>query len=267
MISTNSSHIIIINKEGKFLLLKRSPNDEWCPNLWSIPGGRREEGETLFQNICREVKEETGLTVFPKFIRFLSEISEKLDHIFFATNKFEGKVSLDKENSEWNWFSLKNLIDKECVPNLREEIKEGLRIMSEKIKIVVSESQSSNKVGLKGSHKGLDYNDMTSDRFDGPRKPSDRRNAKRMASKTQRRKAKSDIATQMSQHTDEVDEDLLPGGIGDSVKPTDFNVYSILNGLKVEMEHTDDLDIALEIVLDHLTEDKDYYTKLKQVER
>lgn len=37
-------------------------------------------------------------------------------------------------------------------------------------------------------------------------------------------------------------------------------------GIKVEMEHTDDLSIAAEIAKDHLTEDPDYYTKLKKIE-
>jgi hypothetical protein len=37
-------------------------------------------------------------------------------------------------------------------------------------------------------------------------------------------------------------------------------------GLKVELEHTDDKSIAKEIVLDHLSEDPHYYTKLKKIE-
>ena len=37
-------------------------------------------------------------------------------------------------------------------------------------------------------------------------------------------------------------------------------------GLKVEMEHTDDKDKAMEITLDHLWEDPSYYTKLKKME-
>ena len=36
-------------------------------------------------------------------------------------------------------------------------------------------------------------------------------------------------------------------------------------GIGVEMEHTDDREIAKEITLDHLYEDPDYYTKLKGI--
>ncbi len=38
-------------------------------------------------------------------------------------------------------------------------------------------------------------------------------------------------------------------------------------GLRVEMEHTDDKDMAREISLDHLTEIADYYSRLKKMER
>ena len=37
-------------------------------------------------------------------------------------------------------------------------------------------------------------------------------------------------------------------------------------GMKVEMEHTDDKRIALEIAMDHLVEDSKYYSKLATIE-
>lgn len=44
---------------------------------------------------------------------------------------------------------------------------------------------------------------------------------------------------------------------------TKFSLKQILLGLKTETQHTKDLQIALKITLDHLTEDPQYYTKLK----
>lgn len=49
------------------------------------------------------------------------------------------------------------------------------------------------KIGLKNSHRGLDYGDMTSDVSDGPRKSKDRKKAKRFAAKRNRRKGKEYI--------------------------------------------------------------------------
>lgn len=37
----------------------------WRSDTWELPGGQVEEGEALDQAICREIKEETGLTVKP----------------------------------------------------------------------------------------------------------------------------------------------------------------------------------------------------------
>lgn len=57
-------------------------------------------------------------------------------------------------------------------------------------------------------------------------------------------------------------EDKLPGGLGDKLSKEDVDQKEYGMGLKVEMEHTDDENIASEIVLDHLAEDPKYYSKL-----
>jgi len=53
----------------------------------------------------------------------------------------------------------------------------------------------------------------------------------------------------------------LMGGRADGKKPSDFDPKSIEVGKKIEMEHTDDPDIAEEIATDHLEEHKFYYDK------
>ena len=61
-------------------------------------------------------------------------------------------------------------------------------------------------------------------------------------------------------------ENLLVGGAGDKKKPSDFPKDVVEHAIKHEMEHTNDRRIAEEIAVDHLTEDVDYYKKLKKVE-
>lgn len=61
--------------------------------------------------------------------------------------------------------------------------------------------------------------------------------------------------------------DKIPGGLGDKKKPSDFDQKQLAKGMKVEMEHTDDEDLAREIAMDHLTEDPHYYTKLETIEK
>lgn len=62
-------------------------------------------------------------------------------------------------------------------------------------------------------------------------------------------------------------KDKIPGGLADKKKPADFNASALKQGKKVESEHTSDKAIAQEIAMDHLTEDKKYYQKLKEVEK
>jgi hypothetical protein len=54
----------------------------------------------------------------------------------------------------------------------------------------------------------------------------------------------------------------LPGGVGDKSTTDQVNPTQLSIGIQIEMEHTNDLDIAKEIAMDHLTEDPEYYTKL-----
>lgn len=61
-------------------------------------------------------------------------------------------------------------------------------------------------------------------------------------------------------------EDALSGGKADEKHPTDFPIDALVKGMGVEKEHTDDKDLALEIVMDHLSEREDYYDMLKKVE-
>lgn len=62
-------------------------------------------------------------------------------------------------------------------------------------------------------------------------------------------------------------KDHLPGGLADKRKPSDFRSAALSQGQRVEGEHTTDATLAKEIAMDHLTEDKSYYTKLEQVEK
>jgi Protein of unknown function (DUF5661) len=61
-------------------------------------------------------------------------------------------------------------------------------------------------------------------------------------------------------------KDRIPGGLADKKKPSDFDPRALRQGVKVEMEHTSDPEVASEIARDHLVEDKKYYDKLKVME-
>ena len=62
-------------------------------------------------------------------------------------------------------------------------------------------------------------------------------------------------------------KDIIPGGLADKKHPSDFDSEALKKGLKVELEHTTDPHIAVEIAMDHLTEDPAYYDKLAKMEK
>lgn len=75
----------------------------------------------------------------------------------------------------------------------------------------------------------------------------------------------------------EVKEEKLKGGKADKLNVDDLakkhevskdEMYNkIVDGIKEEMEHTDEINVAKEIAMDHLFQDLNYYDKLKKVEK
>lgn len=65
---------------------------------------------------------------------------------------------------------------------------------------------------------------------------------------------------------DELEKDLISGGLADKKSDNLFDPKQLAIGIQVELEHTDDFEIAKEIAKDHLTEDPYYYNKLKEME-
>lgn len=50
-------------------------------------------------------------------------------------------------------------------------------------------------------------------------------------------------------------------------KASDFNKTQLNKGIKVEMDHTKDKNVAKQIAMDHLTESPDYYKELEKMEK
>jgi len=74
------------------------------------------------------------------------------------------------------------------------------------------------------------------------------------------------MLTKMSEVPKKQTEDKLKGGLADNKPASDFDPDQMEMGKKVELEHTDDPQLAEEIAKDHLDEIKDYYTRLNKME-
>jgi uncharacterized protein DUF5661 len=58
-------------------------------------------------------------------------------------------------------------------------------------------------------------------------------------------------------------DSILPDGKSRGHAPSEFDPEQLAVGTTVELEHTKVPEIAMRIAMDHLTEDPDYYRKLR----
>ncbi len=54
---------VVARPDGTFLITKRVMTKAWAPGWWEVSGGAAQAGESSYDAVLREVKEETGLDV------------------------------------------------------------------------------------------------------------------------------------------------------------------------------------------------------------
>lgn len=120
--------VFLRNHEGKYLLLKRSP--ERYPeikNNWDIPGGRIVPGTSLLANLQREVLEETGLTILQKpELLDAQDILKAEKHIVRLTflASADGEPILAGEDIEARWCTLEEIKNNQRLDEFTREILE-----------------------------------------------------------------------------------------------------------------------------------------------
>ena len=85
-------HVWLRNREGKFLLTKRSPNKGF-PNMWETTGGSALSGDDSLTAALREVQEETGLTLDPSLGTII--VSQRREDSFLDVWLFQQDCALE----------------------------------------------------------------------------------------------------------------------------------------------------------------------------
>lgn len=106
--------VLLSNTEGKYLLLERNP--EKYPDvaeLWDLVGGRIDLGKGLFDNLKREVFEETGLLlhVEPRLVGAQDIFTPTGKHVVRLTylGKIDGEPKVQDEHVAYKWFTLQEI--------------------------------------------------------------------------------------------------------------------------------------------------------------
>ena len=96
---------IIFDEQGRVLLCHRRDHD-----LWNLPGGALEAGESPLDGLKREVKEETGLIV--EIFKLLGVYTKPVnnDIVFaFICNVTGGKIILNDEADRVEYFEIEKI--------------------------------------------------------------------------------------------------------------------------------------------------------------
>jgi len=112
----------IFDEQNRILLCHRLDYD-----LWNLPGGTMELGESPWECVIREVREETGLNVEIIRLAGIYNKPEKSELVFsFVCRVVGGKISLNEEADKIEYFSIKD-IPQNTSPKQLERIKDAIK--------------------------------------------------------------------------------------------------------------------------------------------
>lgn len=110
--------IAIMMRDGKILTGYRNyTKDKWKDiSVWTVPGGRCDNGEMIEDALRREVAEEVGITDF-EIVDFIGETAGAQEGdilpIFFCTTEEEARLMEPEKFSEWRWITTDEYINGE----------------------------------------------------------------------------------------------------------------------------------------------------------
>ena len=110
---------VVRDPAGRLLLVRRG--HEPSAGLWSVPGGRVEDGETPSEAAAREVLEETGLLVAVGRLLASVHVGDYLVHDF-AAEVVGGTLAAGDDASDARWCSLDEVALLPLTPGLLDEL-------------------------------------------------------------------------------------------------------------------------------------------------
>lgn len=96
---------IILDERGRILLCHRTDKD-----LWNLPGGQIEAGESPWQGVLREIKEEACVDAkVEKLVGVYYKTKDEEISFLFLCNIVGGELALTNEADKIEYFDLNNI--------------------------------------------------------------------------------------------------------------------------------------------------------------
>ncbi len=147
--------VVIFNREGKVLLLKRARSKR-NGGRWEVPGGSLRYGESPRRGALRELREETGFKLTPLDLRPVDTFGviypemrvEFIIPLYTAVvDNGMDPVIRPEEHDDWGWFTIEQIKEME----LRDETMKGAYIMVKAAKRLLE----SLKLGENGGNRNI----------------------------------------------------------------------------------------------------------------
>jgi 8-oxo-dGTP pyrophosphatase MutT (NUDIX family) len=124
-INREVASVLIYDSAGYLLMGRKKDNSAVFADDWHLPGGGREEGETLLETAIREISEEVGLRITAQQLESVNkgaptgESDKTLSngervHCHMSFNRFKVQLTesrhtiqlaVDGELTNWRWFA------------------------------------------------------------------------------------------------------------------------------------------------------------------
>jgi len=117
---------LLLVKSEKVLLLRRF-NTGWRNGEYTLPAGHVDGGESIRSEVCREAKEEIGITIKPSDLQFAHVMHQRDNHeyidFYFVAKTWDGepKNCEPEKCDNLRWVPLNDLPDN-VIPNVKQAL-------------------------------------------------------------------------------------------------------------------------------------------------
>ena len=117
---------VLVNSNNEVLIgLRHYTPDKWKDiSVWTCPGGRCDEGETIEKTLRREIEEEVGITelIIDEYLGDIAGAKEgDVVPMFLCRTMEEPKLMEPHKFSEWSWKN-PDLIPENFINELAREV-------------------------------------------------------------------------------------------------------------------------------------------------
>lgn len=118
--------VIVVNKRGRLLALRRNRSKKWYPGKWDIISGKLHPDETPAACLARELREEIGVSNYlvcaQKKPYIYTEKGNYWQVYPFLVKIDNAKVTLSNEHTSCRWIDLPDFLKMNVPQPLRREL-------------------------------------------------------------------------------------------------------------------------------------------------